>query len=200
MDHIKIEKVRAINKYNRPRLLDNLFLYSLTALTCSLYCSSHFWFPGLSSAMNVFLSVTLPKVTCVFLSYKFVFIVGNLIVVVLIGESKILSSDPSPPIDVLYDEYINWGRSLQSSLTIFEVKRQGKAGNYAEENVKTSSEDGENFEAITSAEGNKDSDGNNDFALPAEELSKRADDLIARMNKQRRLEARLLLIRCNHGG
>lgn len=128
--------------------------------------------------MKVFLFVSLPKIRSVFLSYKFMFIVGNLIVGVLIGESKIFSSDPSSACD----EYINMSRSLQSPSTI-EVKAEGTTTvKYVEENVMK-----------RTGEENDDLDGNNDFALPAEELSKRADDFIARVNKQRQLEDSLLL-------
>lgn len=118
------------------------------------------------------------------------FIVGNLIVGVLIGESKIFSSGTSSACD----EYINISRSLQSPSTI-EVKAEGTTTvKYVEENVvKRTGEDGEDIKEIAWAEENDVLDGNNDFALPAEELSKRADDFIARVNKQRQLEDSLLL-------
>ncbi|KAL4634513.1 hypothetical protein ACB092_04G205000 [Castanea dentata] len=187
---IKTQNIRAIKKYKGNQLLDNLLLYSLTAITCSLFCSSPFWFPSLSSSMKVFLFVSLPKIGSVFSSYKFMFIVGNLIVGVLIGESKIFSSDPSSACD----EYINISRSLQSPSTI-EVKAEGTTTvKYVEENVlKRIGEDGEDIKEIGLAEENDDLDGNDDFAFPAEELSKRADDFIARVNKQRQLEDSLLL-------
>jgi hypothetical protein len=178
-----------INKYKGNQLLDNLFLYSLTALTCSLFCySSPFWFPSLSSSMKVFLFVSLPKIGSVFISYKFMFIVGNLIVGVLIGESKVFSySNPSSASD---HEYINMSQSLQSSSTTEVKGEEGTTMKSVEENEKRStSKDGEDIKEIILAEENKDLDEINDFALPAEELSKRADDFIARVNEQRRLEA-----------
>ncbi|XP_065637291.1 11-beta-hydroxysteroid dehydrogenase A [Quercus suber] len=72
-------------------------------------------------------------------------------------------------------------RSLQSPSTI-EVKAEGTTTvKYDEENVmKRTGEDGEDIKEIGLAEENDDSDGKNDFALPAEELIKRADDFIAR--------------------
>ncbi|KAG6634909.1 hypothetical protein CIPAW_11G004900 [Carya illinoinensis] len=198
MASIKVEiKIRAFNNHKRHQLLNNLFLYSLTVLTFSLFCSSPFWFPYLFSSMKVFLFVSLREIASILFSYKFVFIVGNLIVVaLLIGQSKIFSSNTtSPSIDDLYDEYVlNSTRSLQSSSTT-EVKREIKIENYDAENVRRIGKGGENAEAITNwAVKSQDIDGNNiHFASPAEELSKRADDYIARVNKERKLEARLLL-------
>ena len=137
--------------------------------------------------MKVFLFVSLPKIGSVFMSYKFMFIVGNLIVGVLIGESKVFSySNPSSASD---HEYINMSQSLQSSSTT-EVKEEGTTMKSVEENEKRStSKDGEDIKEIILSEENKDLDEIYDFALPAEELSKRADDFIARVNEQRRLEA-----------
>lgn len=39
----------------------------------------------------------------------------------------------------------------------------------------------------------KDLEGEEEFSLPTEELKKRADDFIARVNRQRMLEAQLLV-------
>lgn len=144
--------------------------------------------------MKVFLFVIFPNTCSALFSYKFAFIIGNLIVAVLIGESKIFSTKPSDrPSDVLYDEYNNQSRSLQSSSTI-EVKRQEKSLICVEENVKRTGKDGEDIGAIRWAKAKDDLDENNDdFALPAEELSRRADDLIARAKRNRKLEARILL-------
>ncbi|GMY15152.1 DUF4408 domain-containing protein [Fagus crenata] len=138
--------------------------------------------------MKVFLFVSLPKIGSVFMSYKFMFIVGNLIVGVLIGESKVFSySNPSSASD---HEYINMSQSLQSSSTTEVKGEEGTTMKSVEENEKRStSKDGEDIIEIILAEENKDLDEINDFALPAEELSKRADDFIARVNEQRRLEA-----------
>lgn len=195
MDPLSLEKLRAIKKYKSNQLLGNQFLYCLTVLTCGLFCCSPLWYPSLSSSsMKVFLTVFLPNTCSALFSYKFAFIIGNLIVAVLIGESKIFSSKPSPANDVIYHEYINKSQSLQSSSTI-EVKRQAKTLICVEENVKRTGKDAEDIGAIKWAEAKEDLDGNNGFALPAEELSKRADDLIARVRRNRKLEARIL--RCS---
>jgi hypothetical protein len=192
MDPINLEKLRAIKKYKSNQLLGNQFLYYLTVLTCGLFCCSPFWYPSLSSSMKVFLFSFLPNTCSALFSYKFAFIIGNLIVAVLIGQSKIFSSKPSQASDVLYHEYINRSRSLQSSSTI-DVKSRGKTLICVEENVKRTEKDGEDTGAIRWAEAKEDLDGNNGFALPAEELFRRADDLIARVKRNRKLEARILL-------
>lgn len=68
-----------------------------------------------------------------------------------------------------------------------------------EEQSKTC-ESGENIGGKGLSEGNlkahkerKDLEGEEEFSLPTEELKKRADDFIARVNRQRMLEARLLV-------
>ncbi|TXG54405.1 hypothetical protein EZV62_019661 [Acer yangbiense] len=125
-----------MKKYSqKQRVVENFFIYSLTALAFSLILSSPFWFPS----MKAFLFVSLPKAGFVLLSPKVLFIVGNLIVVVLVGESRFFAPKPSPASNVYYDEYIS-----------------------------------------------------------RKELSKRADDFIARVNRKRRLEATLLYVAANN--
>uniref|UniRef100_A0A5B7C0W4 Uncharacterized protein n=1 Tax=Davidia involucrata TaxID=16924 RepID=A0A5B7C0W4_DAVIN len=192
MDSIKIEKIQAINRYRKQQLLYKLFLYSLTALSCSLFCSSPFWYPPLCSCMKAFLSVSLPKISSLLFSSKFLFTLGNLIVMFLVGESKILSTVSSPASDVYYDEYVTRSQSRRK-FSSFDDKEE-KLDKSFEEKVKCAHEDGENQggwrEEKAEVEEETEELDEEGMSLPAaEELSKRADDFIARVNKQRRLEA-----------
>ncbi|XVF54722.1 hypothetical protein PTKIN_Ptkin05aG0203900 [Pterospermum kingtungense] len=164
MDPILMQKFEAIKKSKKSKklqLLDKLFQYTLVAFTCSLFFSSLF------ASIKDFLFIFLPKISSILCSPKVLFFVGNLIVVVLIGESKFFASASG---DVYYDEYVNQSRSLRKS-SAMEVKKMKP------------------FEEGVKREVKK---GKNEHVLPTEELKKRADDFIAKVNRQRRLEATLL--------
>ncbi|XVF11497.1 hypothetical protein REPUB_Repub08aG0032400 [Reevesia pubescens] len=127
-------------------------------------------------------------------SPKLLFLVGNLIVVVLIGESKFFASgNSSLSGDVYYDEYIDRIQSLRNSSTTLDVKKEKKMKPF-EENVKRTclvSVTGRLVEEIGEVKKDKnDLQSEHELVLPNEELKKRADNFIARVNRQRRLEAR----------
>lgn len=112
MDAIKIAKIQAINKFKRKQLLNNLFLYSLTALITSFFCSSPFFcYPPLFSCMKAFLFVSLPQISSPFFISKFSFIVCNLIIVFLVGESKVFTCDSPSASNIYYDVCFNRRRS-----------------------------------------------------------------------------------------
>ncbi|GMN56595.1 hypothetical protein TIFTF001_025711 [Ficus carica] len=200
MNSIKIEKMKAIKEYKRNQLLKNLFLYSMTGLACVFY-STPFWLPTVSSSMEVLFFVYLPKLKSIFFSSKFVFILGNLIIVALIGESKILSSNSttSPTSSEAYfEEYMTRKRNLQkfsSSAPNQEIIVKKEKYNIVEETKKVCT-----FEVKPKLESKSrvyptvfKNLGHKDDHLPTEDLKKRADDFIARVNKQRIFEARELL-------
>ncbi|KAJ6970803.1 hypothetical protein NC653_035166 [Populus alba x Populus x berolinensis] len=200
MDLIKLREIHAINKSKKHQFLDNFFLYSFTVLSCTLFCSSPFWFPSLFHSMKLFLFVSLPKLSSILLSPKFIFIVGNLIIFVLVGESKYFTSNSPLATDVYYDEYIDQKKSLQTTSASVEEKKEVKMEEAFKEEQSKTCESGENIGGKGLSEGNlkahkepKDLEGEEEFSLPTEELKKRADDFIARVNRQRMLEARLLL-------
>ncbi|XWS60238.1 hypothetical protein CRYUN_Cryun07bG0018700 [Craigia yunnanensis] len=132
-------------------------------------------------------------------SPKLLFLVGNLIVVVLIGESKYFASGSSLSGDMYYDEYVDRSvdrsRSLRNSSTL-EVKKEKKLKPLEENVTRTclASVTGRLVEEIREVKKQKnDLEGEHELILPTEELKKRADDFIARVNRQRKLEARLQL-------
>ncbi|THG18566.1 hypothetical protein TEA_010846 [Camellia sinensis var. sinensis] len=135
MDAIKIAKIQAINKFKRKQLLNNLFLYSLTALITSFFCSSSFFcYPPLFSCMKAFLSVSLPQISSPFFNSKLSFIVCNLIIVFLVGESKVFTSDSPSASNIYYDVCFNRRRSpcnLSSIEKVVKFKRRynHKGGN-----------------------------------------------------------------------
>ncbi|EEF51748.1 conserved hypothetical protein [Ricinus communis] len=176
MDLIQLQKIHAINKSKRHQLLD-------------------------ISSIKLFLFISLPKISSTLLNSKIIFIVGNLIIILLIGESKFFTSNSIPAAtDAYYNEYVNRKRGLRNSSTL-EEKKATNTNTSFKENASKSCEGVKKIKVEVWDEGNsevaekerEDLDGEEEISLPAEELNKRADDFIARVNRQRMQEARLLL-------
>ncbi|PWA35145.1 hypothetical protein CTI12_AA029730 [Artemisia annua] len=107
MDPLRIHayKARASKKHKGHQLLNDFILYSLTALACTSFCSSPLWYPPFCATFNVFFFLSLPKITSFFFTSKALFIVGNLIVIFLLGESKFFASKSKDCNDVCHDKY-----------------------------------------------------------------------------------------------
>lgn len=95
MDSIDVEKIQALRKYKEQQFVSNLLFYALAALTFGLFCTSPFWFPSLYSSTKTLVCVSIPRIIFVFLSAKSLFILGNLIVIFLLRDSKVRRSDAS---------------------------------------------------------------------------------------------------------
>ncbi|CAB4280473.1 unnamed protein product [Prunus armeniaca] len=201
MDPIKILKFQAMHKHNKRhhhQPFNNLFLYTLTALTCSLFCFSPLWLPSLTSSMKAFVFVSVPKISSLFLSSKFVFILGNLIVVALVGESKIFSTVSSA--SNIVDQYESMKRcqTLQSSSThhqkepknmstFVEEKVLLKRTCGYEEAIEGRGWDEESEEVVVKVKEDIDEDDDDDD----QKLNQRADDFIARVTERRLFELEL---------
>ncbi|KAK2993575.1 hypothetical protein RJ640_030882 [Escallonia rubra] len=215
MDPIKVEKLQAMKSYKKAQFLNNLMFYTLTTLTSMLLCSYRIWSPFIMH----FLYFTLPSLFCSFFNPKCLFVVGNIIVVILVGESKLASSSSSSgsissssPVIEVHDEYAEEyaeerstqsvtksailenkeeGRSLEMSMTEehTEKDRVGKEVNedqgHEEEEEEEQEQDGEDDD-----EGDKTEE---EVGLPVEELNKRVEDFIARVNRQMWLESNYVL-------
>lgn len=241
---MKAEKFQA-KKYRKSLFLPNLLLHLLAGLACSLVSFNIFWLPSLCSTMKNFLIISLPCMWSSFFSNpKYLFIVVNVIVIFLVGESWLLGPSSSPTRDIHY-EYMERSRSLQG-VSVFshlertrqpQKKRVEEVENEAELKVVNTNEDKE----VNSKEENEElvemmkeqkfggreekeevevkevirSDVNEaktfqtvdeeeayeekgeiveeEVGIPTEELNKRVEEFIARVNKQRWLEAQLLV-------
>ncbi|XP_021908863.1 uncharacterized protein LOC110822950 [Carica papaya] len=183
MDPITFQKIQTIKKSKKHQLADSFVVYTFTAvITCSVFmCCNPFWFSSLCSSFKLFILNGLPKFGSVLLGTKVLFVMGNLIVVVLLAESKSFSS--SPPClgaNACYDEFVE----ITESCLKRSDHQMGMEKVVVEEIVKIREID----KGIL--RGEEDDQANN---LTTEELNKRANDLIARVNRRRRVEARLLL-------
>ncbi|KAI3467749.1 hypothetical protein Pfo_024412 [Paulownia fortunei] len=198
---IKGEKIQAMKNYKRAKFLCIFTLYSLISLITCFFFSYPFWFPS----MKHFLSL-LPNNTSFFLNAKCFFIAGNLIVFILIGESKLKRSSRSSSASDIYDEYVARSRrsydtvnpkeinGSMKSLNIEEKSHGNKEKIYHEEKKKemrVCKSEVWNKSEIVRRERTKGKQ-EEQLYVPREELTQRVEAFIARVNKQRLLEAKLV--------
>lgn len=214
-------RTRANKKHKGQQLLNDFILYSLTTLACTSFCSSPLWYPPFCATFNVFFFFSLPKITSFFFTSKVLFIVGNLIVVFLLGESKFFASKSKAYNDVSQLQSISAlketkGRTTEETsnhvtqIKIFETK---PCEQHDEEEFFESYNDEETCECVVDDDAESSTyedeglscskqelnvveeekeeglERDTELSMPAEELNKLADDFIARIIRQRRLEA-----------
>ncbi|XP_061373777.1 uncharacterized protein LOC133316095 [Gastrolobium bilobum] len=163
MDPSQIKKIQAMNKYKKRQFLDNLYFYFLTALTCSLFCCITLCLPYLSSLVRVF-----------FLVY--------------------------------YEEYIKSKQTKKLQIQTLEINKAKTFEKHVAENVDMTGVGGLNKLDLkgkgwvkkatedwpAKEENNLDGEDQQSLFSSSDELNKRADDFIARVNRQRRLELSLM--------
>ena len=182
-----------MKRYKRQQFLNNVYVYFVSALTCSVFCFLTFCMPYLSSLLRVFFLVHISSLIPVLLSSKLLFIIGNLIIFVLVVNSRILSSDPSSAPVVYYDEYIQSSQTPKPRhLTTVEVNEGKTLEKHVGENFDTNSCKGWVQKSTETFKVETLEDKQSLIPSGSDELNKRADDFIARVNRQRRLELSLL--------
>ncbi|XP_072999856.1 uncharacterized protein [Typha latifolia] len=170
MDPIKIEKFQVMKRYKRRKqFLPTLVKYLVVAILLGLFLSTPIWVPLVSSSLKLFFLVSLPNMVASLFEPKCLFILCNLIVLFLVGESKLSRSSSAPDI---YEEYMRRNKSKRES-EVFKDLCEGGGGGGGEEEEERGGEGEEEMDMV--------------------ELNKRVEDFIARVNKQRRNEARMML-------
>ncbi|KAK4399045.1 hypothetical protein Sango_1380000 [Sesamum angolense] len=198
---------------------DNFVLYSLTSFVTCLFFSYSFWFPTMKHVL--FLLRSYISLCC---NAKCFFIVGNLIILVLVRESRAAKSSHPCLASDTYDEYVARSGSLRkvnSDVLVEKKEEDGAAQSVTVEekihvHVRNAS-DGEKerqmrvcqtthheekksgmracksevwgeseIEKWRKANGEKEDQP----VLPQDELNKRVEAFIARVNKQRLFEAK----------
>ncbi|XP_008775146.1 uncharacterized protein LOC103695559 [Phoenix dactylifera] len=189
MDTTKIEKLQAMKRYRRRRrqFLTSLIQYLVAILLLGLFLSSPLWLPTIFSSLNLFFFVFLPDLHAVVFGPKCLFVVCNLIVIFLIGESKFSKSSLTPP--DIYEEYMNRNTNLRRRSTRKSKKGSACKKAFDEEEEGEEEKGGGGWAQVEG--GYEEVDGEGEKGL--DELNRRVEDFIARVNKQRRLEARMLL-------
>ncbi|KAG0446562.1 hypothetical protein HPP92_028769 [Vanilla planifolia] len=143
----------------KEKLLSRLIQLLLSVFSLGFFLSSPLWLPSTFSILE--------KAGAIVYSPKCLFLICNVIVMVLVRESKL---SKSPNHSDIYEEIVNRNRRLQRPLEMEIIDRR-------EEEV----EEEESFRGVEGMEGKG-----------LEELNKRVEDFIARVNRQRMLEARLV--------
>ncbi|XP_073130796.1 uncharacterized protein [Henckelia pumila] len=191
--------IEAMKSYKRAQFLYNLVLYSLTTLITFLFVSYPFWLPF----TNHFFLVSLPETLSSFFDAKCFFVLGNIIVFILVRESKVASTTRSSKFistDV-YDEYVVRSKSFREvikSETIGDIDQRLNIDQEIRiENDRNKEEKFMRVCEITKDEkivkrmrkvnvgGTKVEDLTK---IPKEELNKRVEAFIERVNRQRSLE------------
>lgn len=190
MDIIQIEKLQAMKRYRKRKLIPTLSQYLLSIVMLGLFLSSPLWIFKLSYYISATFS-SLFRLRNIISGPKCLFFLFNIIIIFLVGESKLSKSSPAPDI---YEEYVKRNERLirkdkevKKEVLFIEEKKERDEEIEKEENKE------ENEEMLV-CDDEEDMDGEDeDEGLPLEELNKRAEDFIARFNMQRRLEARMLV-------
>ncbi|XAR48204.1 hypothetical protein NMG60_11030946 [Bertholletia excelsa] len=211
MDPTKAEKLRAMKSYKKSQLFNGLILHSSTALVCTLLSSYLFPLPWYSFKHLVFSS--LPNLNkSSFISPSCLLILGNAIVIFLIAESKLSGSKNPSPVMEIYDEYDERTRRIREVSTL---PRKNEAQELEKieyecvvkekEEVELEDVDGGNNEIGKEEKGEKEEieergkekEEEEETGLKEKEFNKRVEDFIARVKRQRWVEARL--IDCGRG-
>lgn len=195
MDPIRIEEFQAMKRYKRRKqfIIPTLFKYLVGVSLLGLFLSSPLWLPKLSSSLNLFVDVVLPSVIAGLFGPKCLFVVCNLIIVFLVSESRLSGTYSMPDV---YEEFVRRtavGSRMSSSNSTTVAGKRGSAfkqiglvGGVEEGEGKGGSGEDEGVEGGCCSWEMEEED---DEDL-VHEWNRRFEDFIARVRKQRRLEAK----------
>ncbi|XP_057517071.1 uncharacterized protein LOC130798198 [Amaranthus tricolor] len=199
MDSINVEKIQALKRYKQQQFTKTLLFYSILGLSFSIFCTSPFWFPPLYSCINKIIYIYIPRIVSFFFNVTSIFILGNLIVIFLLGESKIQTSEDSSMVRPIIQQVKSRKRHIREDILpkmdckIEEQEVVLKLESREEEIKELSQVEEKELENIIMEDNYEEELIVN---LSTEELNKRADDFIARVNKQIRLEADREVLSC----
>lgn len=176
----RVKKLQANKNYEKGCFFvcNLVIVYALTGLACSLFWSYPFWFSSVSCCMTQVLFIRLLYIWSSFSNNpKWLFVVVNVIIVVLVGESNFLGSKSSSlsAVDQYYDKYVERSKRLSGLDSNYNTVQEKKE-------VKMDKKDQEEEE-----------EDEEEVGLPAQELNKRVEEFIARVNKQRWLEEKSIV-------
>ncbi|ONK58531.1 uncharacterized protein A4U43_C09F14030 [Asparagus officinalis] len=216
-----------MKRYNKCNL-SSLIQHSLLFVLLCLFLSSPLWLPILCSCIKLFFMESLPKIINIVIGPKSLFLVFNLIIIILIGESRLSSSSSKPNI---YEEYVIYSqrykevskdnplveekKEIENEEEKEETKGEEEVINGVSEVLEEEEEEKKEEEEVIKGEREVIEEEEEEKKeeeevikgeskvlieeeeerglMPAEELNKRVEDFIARVNMQRRLEERMLV-------
>ncbi|KAK1293795.1 hypothetical protein QJS10_CPA16g00913 [Acorus calamus] len=171
MDHIHIEKLQAMKRYKRRKqtLLQTIIHNTILVLLLGLFLSCPLWLPKALSWAKIFVS----KAGAFVSGPGCLFVVCNVIVVFLIGESKLTKGPGGPDI---YEEYIKRNKGLKGVDMV--TSNNGEVEELVVE---------EKIEEVDEEEMMMEGD-QEEMDWATEELNRKVEDFIARVNWQMRHE------------
>ncbi|CAL9192134.1 uncharacterized protein LOC135613899 [Musa acuminata AAA Group] len=166
---MKVDKLQAMERFKENTYLSMAIQYSLRVVALGLFLSCLNWLPYL----RLFFLVSLPNVSSVVFGPNCLFVVSNIIIIFLVGESRLTRQPPRPDV---YEEYVKRRRGLHGAACSEAKEAEAEKGCDGQEGVGREREE--------------------EKGLPAEELNRRVEDFIAKVNMQRKLEPRMLICCC----
>ncbi|KAK1319142.1 hypothetical protein QJS10_CPB04g00198 [Acorus calamus] len=175
MDHIHIEKLQAMKRYKRRKqtLLQTIIHNTILVLLLGLFLSCPLWLPNAFSWAKLFVW----KAGAFVSGPGCLFVVCNIIVVFLVGESKLAKGPGGPDI---YEEYIERNKGLKGVGMV--TNNNGEVEELVVEE-KIEEVDEEEMEEEMMMEGDQE-----EMDWATEELNRKVEDFIARVNWQMRHE------------
>ncbi|CAL9118136.1 unnamed protein product [Musa textilis] len=199
MDALKMEKLQAMRSYRRNHFFLVFLQYILRVVLVGLFLSCPNWLPSICSFAKFFL-VCLPNIGATVSGPKFVFVVSNIIIIFLVGESRLSKSPARHP--GIYEDYVSRSQSLQRMVSVEVKEKEAVMVEPSLEETKEKDEETveEEEEEVKGDAGEEELETEREELLeeeyeelPAEELNRRVEDFIAKVNMQRKLEARMLI-------
>ncbi|RWW04333.1 hypothetical protein BHE74_00012671 [Ensete ventricosum] len=204
MDPVKMEKLQAMRSYRRNHFFLVFLQYVLRVVLVGLFLSCPNWLPSICSFVKFFFVVCLPNIGATVSGPKFVFVVSNIIIIFLVGESRLSKSPAQQP--GIYEDYVSRRQSQSRSQSLqrmpsVEVKeKEAVMVEPSFEETKEKDEETVEEEEVKGDAGEEELETEREELLeeeyeelPAEELNRRVEDFIAKVNMQRKLEARMLI-------
>lgn len=194
MDPVTIEKLRAMKHYRKSNSLQTLVQYYGSAFVLGV--CFFMGFSSICSSINLF-SVSLSNLRAFFFGPKCLFLLCNLIVIYLVTESKLMGSSPPSalPDSNVYSEYVKHSQGFRRFSSAVGGKEEEKKLEVIKEAVVEDIEEVERGGGeVKRKKGDYGLDGEEEEepGLPTDELNKRVEAFIARVSKQRRLEAEMM--------
>ncbi|KAI4336552.1 hypothetical protein L6164_015066 [Bauhinia variegata] len=140
MDANRAEKLKPFNKNHNQN--NTLVSYNLIAFLCVFCFCAEYWFPvSPYTSAKQFTLVSLPNIFSVLVQPKCLYVVANVIVVFLVGESRLVGSYSSSTPEI-YEEYTQRIQSLRGhNSIIIDTQEKGMATKLSGENLQIAKHD-----------------------------------------------------------
>ncbi|KAK1259155.1 hypothetical protein QJS04_geneDACA015428 [Acorus gramineus] len=203
MDPIHREKLQAMKRYKKhhkdhQNLLKTLITHTIVAVLLGVFLSSPLWIPKLLSSIDLLIK----NIGAFVFRPGCLFVLCNAIIIFLVRDSR----RGGPP--DIYDEYLEHNKGLKrvylTTITttttnnnnneVVEVEEEREVEKHVvEEKIEEIEEEEEEEEEEVHEEEDMEGEEEVVMGMSTEELNRKVEEFIARVNMQRRREDQLLL-------